>query len=408
MVEVKGITKVYGDNKAVDNLSFTLEKGKVYGLLGENGAGKSTTMNIMTGYIGATSGTVTIEGHDILREPVKAKKHIGYLPEIPPVYPDMTVEEYLSFAAHLKKVPRKDMQEQIDSLIKRTGLENVRRRLTANLSKGYKQRVGLAAALMGEPDILILDEPTVGLDPVQIIEIRQLIKEYAEEHIVVLSSHILSEVSEICDYVFIISKGKLVADNTVEGLEKGQQAEVRRVHAEVRCVADVLEGVLSKLSEKYTDIEYTVTDANTQPAGVMVEIITPGDTDIREDLFYMCASAKAPIIAMNEEMDTLEDVFIKYTKLSAEEIDALHTEVTDDESEAADDESDTEQEIDEEAAADTPDEISDDNEVSDDTAASDEPVDGELEDIDAASDGDAEENTNDNTVADASDKEVDA
>ena len=220
MIEVQNLVKMYGDHTAVDHLSFRIEKGHIYGLLGPNGAGKSTTMNIMTGYLGATEGKVLIQGHDILKEPELAKKSIGYLPEQPPVYMDMTVREYLQFAAELKKIPKKEREKQMNDVIRMTGIREVENRLIQNLSKGYRQRVGLAQAILGFPEVIILDEPTVGLDPKQIIEIRELIRELAKEHTVILSSHILAEIQEVCDYIMIISKGKLVASDTPENLEK--------------------------------------------------------------------------------------------------------------------------------------------------------------------------------------------
>ena len=218
MIEIRNLVKKYGNHVAVDNISFTVEPGRIYGFLGPNGAGKSTTMNMITGYIGNTSGSIVINGHDILKEPEEAKKCIGYLPELPPLYMDMTVMEYLEFAVELKKIPKTEREAVIAQAIEMTKLEDVKERMIKNLSKGYKQRVGLAQAILGFPDIIILDEPTVGLDPVQIIEIRELIKTLGKEHTVILSSHILSEIQEVCDYVFIISKGKLVASDTTENL----------------------------------------------------------------------------------------------------------------------------------------------------------------------------------------------
>ena len=220
MIEVNNLVKHYGDHTAVDHLSFKIEKGKIYGFLGPNGAGKSTTMNMITGYIASTEGTVTIDGHDILDEPEQAKKCIGYLPEMPPLYFDMTVGEYMNFVADLKKIPKdqkKSMVEEVMEMVKITDMKN---RLIKNLSKGYRQRVGLAQAILGYPEVIILDEPTVGLDPKQIIEIRDLIKSLKKKHTVILSSHILSEVSAVCDYVLIISHGKLVASDTPENLGK--------------------------------------------------------------------------------------------------------------------------------------------------------------------------------------------
>jgi len=242
MIKVSNLSKKYGDHYAVKNLSFEIDKGKVYGFLGPNGAGKSTTMNIMTGYIAASAGNVEIDGHDILKEAEEAKKCIGYLPEIPPLYQDMTVKEYLDFVAELKKVDKKERKNQVEEVMKKTFITDMQKRLIKNLSKGYKQRVGLAQAMLGNPDVIILDEPTVGLDPKQIIEIRELIRELKKEHTVILSSHILSEVAEVCDEIMIIAKGRLVASgseekllkelgssNTIELTAKGSKKEVSEI-----------------------------------------------------------------------------------------------------------------------------------------------------------------------------------
>ena len=218
-IEMENISKVFGSLKANNNVNLSVRKGEVHALLGENGAGKSTTMNIMTGCMGATQGEVLINGYDILKEPEKAKKCIGYLPEIPPLYLDMTVSEYLHFVAELKKIPKTDRDSQVLKVMELIKLVNMKDRLIKNLSKGYRQRTGLAAAILGFPDIIILDEPTVGLDPKQIIEIRELIRTLAKDHTVILSSHILAEVQEICDDILIISKGKLVAEGSPEQLE---------------------------------------------------------------------------------------------------------------------------------------------------------------------------------------------
>lgn len=223
MIEVRNLVKYYGDHMAVDHLNFTIQKGQIYGFLGPNGARKSTTMNIMTGYLGATEGQILINGHDILAEPYKAKRDIGYLPEQPPLYMDMTVLEYLKFVAALKLIDKSIKSAQLDQVISLVRLEPVKNRLIKNLSKGYRQRVGLAGALIGFPEIIILDEPTVGLDPQQIIEIRQLIRGLAKDHTVILSSHILSEVREVCDHIMIIYQGKLVASDTPENLEQKMQ-----------------------------------------------------------------------------------------------------------------------------------------------------------------------------------------
>ena len=248
MIEVKHLTKSYDSHPALDDLSFTIEKGRVYGFLGPNGAGKSTTMNIMTGYIGADSGEVLINGFDILKEPEKAKRSVGYLPEIPPLYPDMTVREYLSFVSELKDIPKENRAAQTDEVLGLVRLTDVSSRLIRNLSKGYRQRTGLAAAVLGFPDVIILDEPTVGLDPKQIIEIRQLIRTLSKDHTIILSSHILAEVREICDYVLIISKGRLAAEGTPKQLEEMSRGKDT---VELTIMSDParIQSVLDSLSE---------------------------------------------------------------------------------------------------------------------------------------------------------------
>ena len=318
MIEVKGLTKVYGDNIAVRDLSLTIEKGKIYGLLGANGAGKSTTMNIITGYLGATKGEVIVGGYDIVKNPVKAKEKIGYLPEIPPVYPDMKVREYLSFVAELKKVPSKDRAEEVKRVMGLTGLTEVKDKLIANLSKGFKQRVGLAGAITGNPDIIILDEPTVGLDPVQIIDIRNLIRSLAEDHAVVLSSHILSEISEICDHIFIIANGRLVASDSTENLIRQQsEGNVRRVKVTFKGKEEDVDGLLKKI-EGIENYGFT----SSEEGEVKVELTTPSDLDVREVLFYAAAEARIPIIALAEEIESLEDVFIQMTQAANAEEDS--------------------------------------------------------------------------------------
>lgn len=218
MIEVKDLVKRYSKNTAVDHLNFHVQKGQIYGFLGPNGAGKSTTMNMMTGYLAPTEGQILINGYDVAEDPMEARKCIGYLPEIPPLYPDMTVLEYLRFAAELKQVPKNERNTEIERVMDETRIKDMENRLIRHLSKGYKQRVGLAQALLGDPEVLILDEPMVGLDPKQIIEIRELIRGLGQKHTVILSSHILSEISSICDHVLIISNGKLVASDTPENL----------------------------------------------------------------------------------------------------------------------------------------------------------------------------------------------
>lgn len=308
MIEVENLTKKYGSQVAVDNLSFRVERGMIYGFLGPNGAGKSTTMNMMTGYIAATSGTVKINGYDILKNPEQAKKSIGYLPELPPVYPDMTVYEYLRFVSELKKVKKNERQAQIEDVMKQTQIEDVKGRLIKNLSKGYKQRVGLAQAIIGYPEVIILDEPTVGLDPKQIIEIRELIRELAKKHTIILSSHILSEVSAVCDHIMIISKGKLVASDTPEGLmtllKGGRQMKL-----------SVL-GEQSKVEELLQSME-SVKDFSMQPPRaegmVSVNIRTEDTEDIRVELFHRLAAADMPIMELSLSEKSLEDVFLELT-----------------------------------------------------------------------------------------------
>lgn len=246
MIEVKNLVKDYGGCLAVDHLSFTIRDGEIIGFLGPNGAGKSTTMNIMTGYLGATDGEVLIDGKNILEEPDEARRLIGYLPEIPPLYLDMTVLEYLSFAAELKKIPKKDREEAVSKAMELTMLNDVKGRLIKNLSKGYRQRVGLAQAVLGMPPVIILDEPTVGLDPKQIIEIRDLIKSLGKKHTVILSSHILSEVSAVCDHILIISHGRLAANGTPESLES-QMAGAQTVVMTVKGSPDAVSSALSSV-----------------------------------------------------------------------------------------------------------------------------------------------------------------
>ena len=309
MIEVSNLVKRYGDHTAVDHLSFQIEKGKIYGFLGPNGAGKSTTMNMITGYIASTEGTVTIDGHDILEEPEKAKKCIGYLPEQPPLYFDMTVLEYMKFAADLKKIPKdkkKSMIEEVMDMVKITDMKN---RLIKNLSKGYRQRVGLAQAILGYPEVIILDEPTVGLDPKQIIEIRDLIKSLKKKHTVILSSHILSEVSAVCDYVLIISHGKLVASDTPDNLGKLAAGSnnlnllVKGEKSRIRQLLEEISGVKEISIEKKSDQE-----------GWNVTVSTEENTDIREEVFFKMAENHYPILEMQSQKISLEEIFLELTE----------------------------------------------------------------------------------------------
>lgn len=258
MIEVRNLTKKYGDHEAVSDISFTVEEGHIYGFLGPNGAGKSTTMNIITGYIAATSGDVIINGHDILKEPRAAKSCIGYLPEVPPVYQDLTVREYLEFAAEIKGMKKQAKKDAVAEAVKTAMLEEVEQRLIKNLSKGYKQRVGLAQAIIGLPEVLILDEPTSGLDPKQIMEMRDLIKRLGDDHTVILSSHILSEVSAICDHVIMISGGKIVANDSLEALtaEKSLEEVFLELTDSDRLEAmDVIDLAAEKMSEEQPETE---------------------------------------------------------------------------------------------------------------------------------------------------------
>lgn len=318
MIEVKNLVKKYGDHLAVDHLSFTVKQGQIYGFLGPNGAGKSTTMNIMTGYLGATEGEVLINGHDILKEPEEAKKCIGYLPEIPPLYTDMTVAEYLKFVAELKKIKKAERQAAVDEVLELTGLYDVAQRLIKNLSKGYRQRVGLAQAIIGFPEIIILDEPMVGLDPIQIIEIRELIRKLAEKHTVILSSHILAEVQEMCDYIMIISKGKLVASDTPENLEK-LMGTTEKLTVEAEATQEEVEEVLTSLGEQ---IIWAV--ASVQDGVVTVEIEIAED-DMRKEIARAFASAGCPLLTLKKETVSLEDVFLELTEreVTVEETDEL-------------------------------------------------------------------------------------
>lgn len=308
MIEVKDLVKKYGSHLAVDHLSFTLESGKIYGFLGPNGAGKSTTMNIMTGYLGATNGSVLIDGHDILKEPEEAKKQIGYLPELPPLYMDMTVQEYLEFAAELKKLPKEKRESDISEVMKLTRLQDVSGRLIKNLSKGYKQRVGLAQAILGFPEIIILDEPTVGLDPKQIIEIRELIRTLSEKHTVILSSHILAEVREVCDYILIISKGKLVASDTPENLELLRNG-ASSLELEVKAAPETARAILSTID----DIDAMEMHSENENL-TRVKLETKNGADIREAVFYAFAEEKCPLLEMKTAKASLEDIFMELTQ----------------------------------------------------------------------------------------------
>lgn len=308
MIEISNLVKKYGDHVAVDNLSLTIEPGKIYGLLGPNGAGKSTTMNILTGYIGATSGTVKINGYDILNQPEEAKKCVGYLPELPPLYMDMTVAEYLKFVAELKKIEKKKRKEMINDAMEMTGVYDVSERLIKNLSKGYRQRVGFAQAVLGYPQIIILDEPTVGLDPKQIIEIRELIKKLGENHTVILSSHILTEISAVCDHVFIISKGKLVASDATENLINLMSTEQN-----IDIIAKCDEAVARQVIENISDVKEVKFEQPEEDDTVKFVVRAQKGCDIREGLFKAFCDRNITLLEMHSAVKSLEDVFLELT-----------------------------------------------------------------------------------------------
>ncbi len=311
MIEVNNLTKCYGNKKVLDNVSFTVNSGEVLGFLGPNGAGKSTTMNIITGFLSATDGSVTVNGYDNIENAKECRKAIGYLPEIPPLYNDMTVEEYLSFVCDIKKV-KEGKAEHINTILETVKIADVRARLINNLSKGYKQRVGIAQALVGNPEILILDEPTVGLDPKQILEIRNVIKELGRDRTIILSSHILSEVSAICERVLIINKGKIVAEDTPENLSDkmtgGNKFTVR-----IAGERDVIETVLAGIET----IE-SADELGEKEAGSIDYIISgKGDEDVRTELFKALSENNLSLLMIKAVDVSLEDIFLKFTDESA-------------------------------------------------------------------------------------------
>lgn len=311
MIEVKNLTKRYGSKTAVSNISFTAEESEILGFLGPNGAGKSTTMNMITGYIAPTEGEVLIDGIDIMDEPELAKKNIGYLPEIPPLYPDLKVREYLSFVAELKKVSKKDRDIEVHKIMSKTKTLDVSERLIKHLSKGYKQRVGLAGAMMGNPDILILDEPTVGLDPSQIIEMRELIRELSKNHTVLLSSHIMQEISAVCDEIIIINEGKMITKDTPENITK-KMVDTNGVHVVVKGDKTKLKEALRTISG-IKNVSYD-NDKDTEEDTTGLTIYCAEDEDIRVDLFYALAKAECPLIEMNKLDTSLEDAFLALTR----------------------------------------------------------------------------------------------
>ena len=308
MIEVRNLTKHYGPHVAVDNVSFKVSPGEVVGFLGPNGAGKSTTMNIITGYLSATEGDVFVDGTNILEEPEKVKSRIGYLPENPPIYGEMTVREYLHFVCRIKHVPKAETKSRIEKGLHTVGIVEVYNRLVGNLSKGYRQRVGLAQALMGNPDFLILDEPTAGLDPKQIIEIRELIKELGKDHTVILSSHILPEVSEICRRVMIINEGRIVADGDPGTIGAGL-FDASRIVVTAASDASTVEGILKGVR----GVSSFVAQHGTETDAVEYLIESEKGTDIRAKIFSAFADRKVPLIGLRVKNATLEEIFLELT-----------------------------------------------------------------------------------------------
>lgn len=313
MIEIIDVTKKYGRKIVLNKLNFKINKGEILGFLGPNGAGKSTTMNIITGYISASEGCVKVDGIDILEHPEKVKKKIGYLPEIPPLYTDMTVGEYLKFVCRIKKVDKNEEQKHIEAIMERVKINDVKGRLIRNLSKGYKQRVGIAQALVGNPEVLILDEPTVGLDPNQIIEIRNMIKELGKEHTIMLSSHILSEVSAVCDRILIINKSEIVASGTYDELSRLFNCSSKiflRVKGNKKNIAKALSEI--------ENIENTKDQGTFENGTVDILIEVRKDKDIREQIFSAFSKNGCPILMMKNENPTLEEIFMQVTAVNKE------------------------------------------------------------------------------------------
>lgn len=308
MIEVKNLVKRYGNRNVVDDLSFTVDKGRIVGFLGPNGAGKSTTMNMITGYISATEGTVSVNGYDIFDEPEKAKACIGYLPEQPPLYPDMLVSEYLNFVCDLKGVRKSDKEKTLSRVMRQTKIRDVSQRLIKNLSKGYKQRVGLAAAMIGDPEILILDEPTVGLDPKQILEMRDLIRELSKKHTILMSSHIMQEVSAVCDQILIINDGRLVVSDKADDITSHVESTMK-LSLMVKGNRELIRSILDKME----DIDEFHVQRTEEAEIYQVQIASPSGSDVREEVFYAMADARCAILEMSRKEVSLEEAFIRLT-----------------------------------------------------------------------------------------------
>ena len=306
MIQVENITKKYGSFVAVDNINFEIEEGEVVGFLGPNGAGKSTTMNMITGYIEPTSGRIIVDGYDISKKPRKAKRQIGYMPEGVPLYSDLTVKEFITYMAELKGVPKKEKKEKVQKVIKETGLTEVQNQLTKNISRGYKQRVSMAGALVSNPKVIILDEPTVGLDPKQVTELRALIKELGKDHTVILSSHILSEVSQICNRVIIINKGKIVAIDTPENLEK----KVIKDNSVYVTVED-LDNKMDTIKDKLPNVKEIKLISENEDKTKKYRITATNDEDLRKNVFEVLAKERITIFEMKQSDVTLEDAFMQ-------------------------------------------------------------------------------------------------
>ncbi|MBQ5334927.1 MAG: ABC transporter ATP-binding protein [Oscillospiraceae bacterium] len=312
MVEIRNLTKYYGNHPAVKDISFTVGDHEVLGFLGPNGAGKSTTMNMITGCLPSTSGTVLVDGHDIAKEPIKVKRLIGYLPELPPVYPEMRVREYLLFAAGLKGVPRSERKKQVEDAMRRLSITDVQKRVIGNLSKGYRQRVGFAQALLGSPKFLILDEPTVGLDPKQVMEVRSLIKDLAHDHTIIFSTHILAEVTAVCERVVIINKGQIRAEDTIRNLESRVSGVIRlciKAEGEMTKVSGVIRSV-----DGVQDIEEVVPD---DEPGVCTYTVRVAEESIRKPLVAALVAADCMVLEISVKRSSLEDVFVRLTSSSS-------------------------------------------------------------------------------------------
>ncbi len=306
MIEVKNVTKKYGDFYAVRNINFEIKEGEIVGFLGRNGAGKSTTMNMITGFIEPTSGQIMVAGYDVFKKPQKVKAQIGYMPEGTPLYSDLTVKEFVSYMADLKMIPRKEKKEAVEKALKSTGLDKVQNNLTKILSRGYKQRVSMAGAIVGDPKILILDEPTVGLDPKQVIEIRELIQSFRKNHTVILSSHILSEISQICQKVVIIDKGEIVAVDTPENLEKmSSKDQVINI-----VVEETNEKQLPFIKEEISEIKEISFVAEKEDGSKEYKVVAENGHDIRKEISVICAKSNMIVLEMKQEENSLEDAFV--------------------------------------------------------------------------------------------------